>query len=115
MYLIRWYSFHPEESRPLAVSTDGMSFYCLFPIISYCGGISPLGGLDTAVLPAGHSTQGDFYSIISYCGGISPLGGLDTVVLPAGHSTQGDLSFVTYRLHGILRPSNLTLGDVAIY
>jgi hypothetical protein len=36
-----------------------MSFYCLFPIISYCGGISPLGGLDTAVLPAGHSTQGD--------------------------------------------------------
>ena len=82
--LVRHYSFHPEESRPLAVSTDGMSFHCLFPIISYCGGISPLGGLDT-------------------------------VVLPAGHSTQGDLSFVTYRLHGILRPSNLTLGDVAIY
>ena len=54
-----------EESRPLAVSTDGMSFYCLFPIVSYCGGISPDGGLDTAVLPAGHSTQGDFCLLLT--------------------------------------------------
>jgi hypothetical protein len=81
----------------MAVSTDGMSFYCLFPIVSYCGDFSPDGGLDTAVLPAGHSTQGDSYSIVSYCGDFSPDGGLDTAVLPAGHSTQGDFcSIVSY-------------------
>jgi len=114
LYLIRWYSFHPEESRPLAVSTDGMSFYCLFPIVSYCGGISPDGGLDTAVLPAGHSTQGDFYFIVSYCGGITPHGGLDTAVLPAEPSTQGD--FVCYfPFTRYFTTVYLTLGDVAIY
>jgi hypothetical protein len=106
---------------------DAMVLTLFGLIISHLGGISPIGGLDEMVLTS-------FSPIISYCGGISLIGGLDTVVLPAGHSTQGDFHLLLtfpdaeessrtlavsthgyFLLHGILRPSNLTLGDLAIY
>jgi len=96
-HFLLWRNHAPWRSRHSSTSCGTLYAGRRYLIFSYCGGITPLGGLDTAVLPAGHSTQGDLYSIVSYCGGITPHGGLDTAVLPAGPSTQGDLySIVSY-------------------
>ena len=90
-HFLLWRNLAPWRSRHSSTSCGTLYAGRCYLIVSYCGGISPLGGLDTAVLPAGHSTQGDLYSIVSYCGVITPRGGLDTAVLPGGHSTQGDV------------------------